>query len=136
MRTRWLRAAGRRRSEPRRDGRRPPRASPRSLRTAARTLWRSLRQWSGDAAYETYLARAGEGAHLDAKAFYLDSLRPPLPRPAGPLLLSGVVQGSVTRLTPLCVAVAAEVQAAHALAASADDQREAIGRSTVLEAFG
>lgn len=52
------------------------------LRTAARTLWaalaalwRSLRQWSGDAAYETYLSRAGVGAHLDAKAFYLDSLR-------------------------------------------------------------
>jgi hypothetical protein len=46
-----------------------------ALRTALRTLWRSLRQWSGDAAYETYLARAGAGAPLDAKAFYLDSLR-------------------------------------------------------------
>ena len=40
-----------------------------------RSLWRSLRQWSGDAAYETYLARHGEGAPLDATAFYLDSLR-------------------------------------------------------------
>jgi hypothetical protein len=37
-------------------------------------LWRSLRQWSGDAAYETYLARSGEREPLDAKAFYLDSL--------------------------------------------------------------
>jgi len=46
-----------------------------SLRSALRTLWRSLRQWSGDAAYETYLSRAGQGEHLDAKAFYLDSLR-------------------------------------------------------------
>jgi hypothetical protein len=45
------------------------------LRTALRALWRSLRQWSGDAAYETYLARAGEGEHLSPKAFYLDSLR-------------------------------------------------------------
>jgi hypothetical protein len=53
-----------------------------SLRLALRSLWRSLgclwlslRQWSGDAAYETYLARAGDGERLDAKAFYLDSLR-------------------------------------------------------------
>ncbi len=40
-----------------------------------RALWRSLRLWSGDAAYETYLSRATEGERLDAKAFYLDSLR-------------------------------------------------------------
>lgn len=46
-----------------------------TLRAAARTFWRSLRLWSGDAAYETYLSRAGQGEHLDAKAFYLDSLR-------------------------------------------------------------
>jgi hypothetical protein len=44
------------------------------LRTALQTLWRSLREWSGDAAYETYLARSAEGEPLDAKAFYLDSL--------------------------------------------------------------
>jgi hypothetical protein len=45
------------------------------LRRALHALWRSLRQWSGDAAYETYLARAGEGERLGPKAFYLDSLR-------------------------------------------------------------
>ncbi len=44
------------------------------LPAALRVLWRSLRQWSGDAAYETYLARSGEREPLDAKAFYLDSL--------------------------------------------------------------
>ena len=42
---------------------------------ALRTFWRRLREWSGDAAYETYVARAGSGAVLDRKAFYLDSLR-------------------------------------------------------------
>ncbi len=50
----------------------------RVLRGAARVwrvAWRALRVWSGDAAYETYLARAGEDRRLDAKAFYLDSLR-------------------------------------------------------------
>jgi hypothetical protein len=39
-----------------------------------RVLWRGLREWSGDAAYETYVARAGSGAVLDRKTFYLDSL--------------------------------------------------------------
>ena len=43
------------------------------LRAALCALWRGLREWSGDAAYETYLARGGEKA-LDRKAFYLDSL--------------------------------------------------------------
>ncbi len=47
----------------------------RKLWTALGALWRALRQWSGDAAYETYLARAGQGERLDAKAFYLESLR-------------------------------------------------------------
>jgi len=42
---------------------------------ALRALWHALRAWSGDAAYETYLSRAGAGERLDAKAFYLDSLR-------------------------------------------------------------
>jgi len=40
-----------------------------------RVLWRRLREWSGDAAYETYVARAGGAAPLDREAFYLDSLR-------------------------------------------------------------
>ena len=38
-------------------------------------LWRFLRQWSGDAAYETYLARTQEAPPLGRQAFYLDSLR-------------------------------------------------------------
>ncbi len=43
----------------------------RSLLAAA---WRALRVWSGDAAYETYLARAGE-APLSRRDFYLDALQ-------------------------------------------------------------
>jgi len=45
------------------------------LAAAARMLWRLVREWSGDAAYETYLARAGDGQRLGREAFYLDSLR-------------------------------------------------------------
>lgn len=45
------------------------------VRAWLRVLWRRLREWSGDAAYETYVARAGSGELLDRKAFYLDSLR-------------------------------------------------------------
>jgi hypothetical protein len=40
-----------------------------------RLAWRSLRQWSGDAAYETYLARANGGPCLSRKLFYLESLQ-------------------------------------------------------------
>jgi putative selenoprotein len=40
---------------------------------ALRRLWLLLRQWSGDSAYETYLART-EGTPLGRQAFYLDSL--------------------------------------------------------------
>jgi hypothetical protein len=43
--------------------------------TLVRAFWRHLREWSGDAAYETYVARAGAEAPLDRRAFYLDSLR-------------------------------------------------------------
>jgi hypothetical protein len=39
------------------------------------TGWRLLREWSGDAAYETYLARPVHGPRLSREAFYLDSLR-------------------------------------------------------------
>jgi uncharacterized short protein YbdD (DUF466 family) len=39
------------------------------------TGWRLLREWSGDAAYETYLARTHEGPRLSREAFYLDSLQ-------------------------------------------------------------
>jgi hypothetical protein len=40
-----------------------------------RALWRLLREWSGDAAYETYLARSAERPRLSREAFYLDGLR-------------------------------------------------------------
>jgi uncharacterized short protein YbdD (DUF466 family) len=45
------------------------------LRSALRTFWRRLREWSGDAAYETYLARTGGRPSLSREAFYLDGLR-------------------------------------------------------------
>ena len=45
------------------------------VRSALRTLWRRLREWSGDAAYDTYLARAGRAEPLSREAFYLESLR-------------------------------------------------------------
>jgi uncharacterized short protein YbdD (DUF466 family) len=45
------------------------------LRSALRRAWALLREWSGDAAYETYLARAGGKPPLSRKEFYLDSLR-------------------------------------------------------------
>jgi uncharacterized short protein YbdD (DUF466 family) len=45
------------------------------LRATLRTLWRRLREWSGDAAYETYLEREGGAERLSREAFYLDSLR-------------------------------------------------------------
>jgi hypothetical protein len=51
------------------------------LRVVLRVLWHRLREWSGDAAYETYRARAGAGQPLDRKAFYLDSLRRRYSRP-------------------------------------------------------
>jgi hypothetical protein len=47
----------------------------RRLRAALRAAWGRLREWSGDAAYETYLARAAEGPRLSREDFYLDSLR-------------------------------------------------------------
>jgi len=45
------------------------------VRSALRTLWRLLREWSGDAAYDTYAARVGKGERVSREAFYLDSLR-------------------------------------------------------------
>ena len=52
--------------------RRPVRAR---LRSVLRRAWRLFREWSGDAAYETYLAHAPEGRRLGREEFYLDSLR-------------------------------------------------------------
>jgi uncharacterized short protein YbdD (DUF466 family) len=45
------------------------------LQALLRVLWLRLREWSGDAAYETYLARARGGERLSREAFYLDGLR-------------------------------------------------------------
>ncbi len=44
------------------------------LRPLLRAAWRALRVWSGDAAYETYLSRAGQ-APLSRRDFYLDALQ-------------------------------------------------------------
>jgi uncharacterized short protein YbdD (DUF466 family) len=41
---------------------------------ALRTLWHRLREWSGDAAYETYLAHSRSEPRLSREAFYLESL--------------------------------------------------------------
>jgi uncharacterized short protein YbdD (DUF466 family) len=40
-----------------------------------RLAWRRLREWSGDAAYETYVERARGEARLSREEFYLDSLQ-------------------------------------------------------------
>jgi hypothetical protein len=48
---------------------------------ALRAAWRCLREWSGDAAYENYLAHAEGGERLSREAFYLDSLRRRYSRP-------------------------------------------------------
>ncbi len=46
---------------------------------AARRLWRGLREWSGDAAYERYLESLGRrpaaAPPLSREEFYLDQLR-------------------------------------------------------------
>lgn len=44
------------------------------LVAALRGLWLFVRQWSGDSAYEAYLARTREAPPLGRQAFYLDSL--------------------------------------------------------------
>ena len=53
------------------------------MSAALGALWRRLREWSGDAAYETYLARGGDEERLDRKAFYLDSLHRRYRHPGG-----------------------------------------------------
>ena len=45
------------------------------VRPFLRTLWCFVREWSGDAAYDTYAARVGKGERVSREAFYLDSLR-------------------------------------------------------------
>ncbi len=53
----------------------------RAVTTAIHAAWRGLRSWSGDAAYETYRARAQEGPLLSRQAFYLESLERRYARP-------------------------------------------------------
>jgi len=51
---------------------------------ALRGLWKGLRQWSGDGAYETYLACAGRnrGAKpMSAAEFYVEQLNRKYSRP-------------------------------------------------------
>ena len=43
--------------------------------TGLRRLFRLVREWSGDLAYETYLAHAKDGPPLSRQAFYLDTLQ-------------------------------------------------------------
>jgi uncharacterized short protein YbdD (DUF466 family) len=51
-------------------------AAPRArLGALLRRAWRALRVWSGDAAYDTYLARTRDSPPLGREAFYLDALR-------------------------------------------------------------
>lgn len=52
----------------------------RALVGALRTAWVLLRQVSGDAAYETYVARA-RGRPMSPEAFWLDTLRRRYERP-------------------------------------------------------
>jgi len=40
-----------------------------------------VREWSGDAAYDTYAARVGRGERVSREAFYLESLRRRYSRP-------------------------------------------------------
>lgn len=44
------------------------------LVAAVRRAWRHVREWSGDAAYETYRARARETPPLSREEFYLESV--------------------------------------------------------------
>jgi uncharacterized short protein YbdD (DUF466 family) len=46
-----------------------------------RTAWRLLRELSGDADYDRYLARAGTGPRLSREEFFLDTLRRRYSRP-------------------------------------------------------
>ena len=61
--------------------RRTSRITPRLLRR----LWRGLREWCGDAAYERYLGSAGvkcgSGRTLTAEEFYVEQLNRRYSRP-------------------------------------------------------
>jgi len=65
--------------------RRVPRVSRSWLRRAVRRIWRGLREWSGDAAYETYLRHASKPAAqtpLTPAQFYVEQLNRRYSRPS------------------------------------------------------
>ncbi|HYL85397.1 MAG TPA: CstA-like transporter-associated (seleno)protein [Candidatus Angelobacter sp.] len=57
----------------------------RTVSLFARHFWRGLREWCGDAAYESYLrsraARSGSGGKLSRSEFYVDQLERRYSRP-------------------------------------------------------
>jgi uncharacterized short protein YbdD (DUF466 family) len=57
----------------------------RAIKTALREMWRGLREWCGDAAYETYLRSAAKNnascVCLTAKEFYVEQLNRRYSRP-------------------------------------------------------
>jgi uncharacterized short protein YbdD (DUF466 family) len=56
----------------------------RQFADAARNFWRGLRQWSGDSAYETYLAcaeRQQAKKPMSAAEFYVEQLNRKCSRP-------------------------------------------------------
>jgi len=59
-------------------------ALPERVQNMLRDFWRGLRQWSGDSAYETYLARAQRQKSqqpLSAAEFYVEQLNRKYSRP-------------------------------------------------------
>ena len=60
------------------------RTLPERVQNMLRNFWRGLRQWSGDSAYETYLAcaqRQKRQQPLSAAEFYVDQLKRKYSRP-------------------------------------------------------
>jgi uncharacterized short protein YbdD (DUF466 family) len=54
------------------------------IRGGLQSLWDGLRQWSGDAAYETYVqsaARSGEKHQMSETEFYVEQLNRRYSRP-------------------------------------------------------
>ena len=55
-----------------------------NIRRFARRVWRGVREWCGDAAYERYLrssAAQGDSRRLSAKEFYVQQLNRRYSRP-------------------------------------------------------
>jgi uncharacterized short protein YbdD (DUF466 family) len=57
----------------------------RKLKQGLRSVWQGLREWSGDAAYETYVqctTRRAGNAPLTREEFYVDQLKRKYSRPS------------------------------------------------------